>query len=73
MPSQASLEAPDEEAQKITTQIESAQTDAERGELWFKLGELKRDRLFDPQSALDAFWAVVELVLPQSDTLDGVD
>lgn len=67
MPTDQELDAPDSEAIALTDAIEIADDDQEKAQLLLNLAELRRDRLFQPDLALVAFWRAVECASPTSD------
>jgi tetratricopeptide (TPR) repeat protein len=67
MPSEQELAAPDSEATQMLSAIESTEDNQEKAQLLLDLAELRRDRLFQPDLALESFWQAIECASPESD------
>ena len=67
MPSEQELSAPDSQESALIDSIDAAGSDDEKSQLFLQLAELRRDRLFQPETALDAFWSAIELANPSSE------
>lgn len=68
MPSEQELAEPESESESILAQIETSSDAREQADLWLTLAELRRDRLFNPALALEAFWQVINIGEPTSES-----
>jgi tetratricopeptide (TPR) repeat protein len=67
MPTEQELDAPDSEATALIDAIDASDNDQDKAQMLLNLAELRRDRLFQPDLALVAFWQAVECASPTSD------